>query len=90
MTLIVFDSMRDMVKFFGEELSKNEELLSSERKAARAVLSLFVEGAFSYLAVDHADIDEDEFSLKSCEGRSGMGRGRGEGRAVEEGGTRRR
>lgn len=56
--------MREMVKFFGDELSKNETLLSSERKAVRSILNLFVEGAFAYLAVDHADIDEEEFHLK--------------------------
>lgn len=56
--------MREMVTFFDEELSRNEELLSSERKAARSILNLFVEGTFSYLAVDHADIDEDDFALK--------------------------
>jgi hypothetical protein len=58
------NSMREMVTFFGEELSKNEELLSSERKASRSILNLFVEGAFSYLAIDHAEIDEDEFALR--------------------------
>lgn len=56
--------MSEMVKFFGDELSNNDSLLSSERKAVRSVLNLFVQGAFSYLAVDHADIDEDDFALK--------------------------
>ena len=56
--------MSEMVKFFGDELTSNDSLLSSERKAVRSVLNLFVGGAFAYLAVDHADIDEDDFALK--------------------------
>jgi hypothetical protein len=57
--------MRDQVKFLEEKIGKGDDLSSSERKIARAILNLFVDGSFSYLAVDHANVeDEDEFSLR--------------------------